>query len=141
MAVLTRLVLSSSTATRHGSYNLDKALQNNVLAVMRQCKLTCDWSVRDGLQQFECHQGEGRTGSKMPGPSLLVLAEGSIPRLPVSMDAASDRMSPKMLPVTMVSKDLGFLMICMAALSTYLQTYCMLIASPHVIDGIAKAGC
>lgn len=60
------------------------------------------------------------TGSNTPGPSLLMLAEGSMPRLPVSIDAASDRMSPKMLPVTMVSKDLGFRMICMAQLSTYL---------------------
>ena len=62
----------------------------------------------------------------MPGPSLLVLAEGSIPRLPVSIDAASDRMSPNILPVTMVSKDLGFLIICMAALSTYLHTHAMI---------------
>ena len=75
----------------------------------------------------------------MPGPSLLVLADGSIPRLPVSIDAASDRMSPKMLPVTMVSKDLGFLMICMAALSTYLHACCTLIASPHSTENIAKA--
>ena len=30
-------------------------------------------------------------------------------------------MSPKMLPVTMVSNTLGFLSSCMAALSTYLQ--------------------
>lgn len=57
----------------------------------------------------------------MPGPSSLVLADGSIPKLPVSMDAASERMSPKMLPVTMVSKDFGFRMICIAALSTYLH--------------------
>ena len=62
------------------------------------------------------------TGSKTPGPVLLMLAEGSMPRLPVSMEAASDRMSPKMFPVTMVSKDFGLRMICMAALSTYLQT-------------------
>lgn len=61
-----------------------------------------------------------RTGSKTPGPLLLMLAEGSMPRLPVSMDAASDRMSPKMLPVTIVSKDFGLRMICIAALSTYL---------------------
>ena len=51
-----------------------------------------------------------------------MLAEGSMPRLPVSMEAASDRMSPKMLPVTMVSNDFGLRMICMAALSTYLQS-------------------
>mmetsp|Transcript_3717 Transcript_3717/g.10765 ORF Transcript_3717/g.10765 Transcript_3717/m.10765 type:complete len:210 (+) Transcript_3717:497-1126(+) len=60
------------------------------------------------------------TGSNTPGPSLDMLAEGSMPRLPVSMLAASDRMSPKMLPVTMVSNDLGLRMICIAALSTYM---------------------
>lgn len=38
------------------------------------------------------------TGSKMPGPALLMLAEGNKPRLPASMDASSDKMSPKMLP-------------------------------------------
>jgi hypothetical protein len=32
-----------------------------------------------------------------------ILAEGSIPILPVSMDASSDSMSPKMLFVTIVS--------------------------------------
>ena len=52
-----------------------------------------------------------------------MLAEGSIPKLPVSIEAASDRISPNMLPVTIVSKDLGFLMICMAALSTYLHAH------------------
>jgi hypothetical protein len=31
-------------------------------------------------------------------------ADGSIPRLPASIDASSDRMSPKMLPVTTTSK-------------------------------------
>ncbi len=45
-----------------------------------------------------------------------------MPRLPVSMEASSDRMSPKMLPVTMVSKTLGFRRSCMAALSIYLQS-------------------
>jgi hypothetical protein len=68
------------------------------------------------------HAGRKLTGSKTPGPVLLMLAEGSMPRLPVSMEAASDRMSPKMLPVTMVSNDFGLRMICMAALSTYLQS-------------------
>ena len=67
--------------------------------------------------------GQCLTGSKMPGPSSLVLADGSMPRLPVSMDAVSDRMSPKMFPVTMVSKNLGFLIICIAALSTYLHIH------------------
>ncbi len=50
-----------------------------------------------------------------------MLAEGSMPRLPVSMEASSEMMSPKMLPVTIVSNTLGFLSSCMAALSTYLQ--------------------
>ena len=50
-----------------------------------------------------------------------MLAEGSIPRLPVSMEASSDKMSPKRLPVTMVSKDLGLRSSDIAALSTYLQ--------------------
>jgi hypothetical protein len=49
-----------------------------------------------------------------------MLADGSMPRLPVNIDASSDRMSPKMFPVTIVSKDLGFRIICMAALSMYL---------------------
>jgi hypothetical protein len=47
-------------------------------------------------------------------------AEGSMPRDPVSMDASSERMSPKMLPVTIVSKYLGLRMSCIAALSMYL---------------------
>ena len=33
----------------------------------------------------------------------LTLADGSIPMLPVSIDASSDKMSPKMLFVTIVS--------------------------------------
>jgi hypothetical protein len=57
----------------------------------------------------------------MPGPLSAMLAEGSMPRLPVSMAAASDRMSPKMLPVTSVSKLRGLRTSCMAALSTYLR--------------------
>ena len=52
---------------------------------------------------------------------MLMLAEGSMPRLPVSMEASSDKMSPKMLPVTIVSNTLGFRKSCMAALSMYLQ--------------------
>ena len=60
------------------------------------------------------------TGSYSPGPSVPTAAEGSMPMDPVSMDAASDRMSPKMLPVTMVSNCVGARMICIAALSTYM---------------------
>lgn len=89
--------------------------------------------------EIKCHEGQGRTGSNMPGPSLLVLAEGSMPRLPVSMDAASDRISPNMLPVTMVSKDLGFLMICMAALSTYLCVHRTFIPFPQATGSIATS--
>ena len=47
-------------------------------------------------------------------------AEGSIPMEPVSMEASSDRMSPKMLPVAITSNCLGARTNCMAALSTYI---------------------
>ncbi len=43
-----------------------------------------------------------------------------MPIEPVSIAAASDRMSPNMLPVTITSKRLGALTSCMAALSTYM---------------------
>ena len=94
--------------------------------------LGCNSAIQDGIHLTACGRqlwhcnllpGQCLTGSKIPGPSSLVLAEGSMPRLPVSMDAVSDSMSPKMFPVTMVSKNLGFLMICIAALSTYLRTH------------------
>ena len=39
---------------------------------------------------------------------------------PVSMAAASDRMSPNMLPVTITSNFFGARTSCMAALSTYI---------------------
>ena len=64
-----------------------------------------------------------RTGSYIPGPESLMLAEGSMPNEPVSMEASSDRMSPKILPVTMVSKARGLRISCMAALSTYLHNH------------------
>ena len=57
----------------------------------------------------------------MPGPVSLMLAEGSIPRLPVSMEASSDRISPNRLAVTIVSKTLGLRNSCIAALSMYLH--------------------
>ena len=44
-----------------------------------------------------------------------------MPRDPVSMEASSERMSPKMLPVTMVSNHLGLRISCIAALSMYLR--------------------
>ena len=47
-------------------------------------------------------------------------AEGSMPMEPPSIEASSDRMSPKMLPVTITSNCLGRLTSCMAALSTYM---------------------
>ncbi len=59
------------------------------------------------------------TGSYMALP-VPRLAEGSIPMEPVSMAAASLRMSPNMLVVTMVSNCLGARMSCIAALSTYM---------------------
>lgn len=43
---------------------------------------------------------------------MLRDAEGSMPREPPSMEASSDRMSPKMLPVTTVSKYLGLRSSC-----------------------------
>lgn len=60
------------------------------------------------------------TGSKMPGPELLIDADGSMPSDPVSMAPASERMSPKMFPVTITSKNLGCRISCIAALSTYM---------------------
>jgi len=49
-------------------------------------------------------------------------AEGMRPREPGSTLAASERMSPNMLPVAMTSKNEGFWMICIAALSTYMKS-------------------
>src|SRR4051812_19034773 len=55
-------------------------------------------------------------------PLLLASSEAddSMPIEPVSMAAASDRMSPNMLPVTMTSNFFGARTSCMAALSTYM---------------------
>lgn len=48
---------------------------------------------------LHCHIPGARTGSYTPGlPGSEMEADGSMPRLPVSMLASSDRMSPKMLP-------------------------------------------
>ena len=59
------------------------------------------------------------TGSKRPGsPSAPRLAEGSIPRLPVSIAASSLRMSPKRFSATITSKSAGRETSCIAALST-----------------------
>ena len=54
-----------------------------------------------------------------------MLAEGSIPRLPVSIEASSDKMSPNKFAVTMVSKCLGLRRSCIAALSIYLRGDCV----------------
>ena len=43
-----------------------------------------------------------------------------MPIEPASIDASSDRMSPKMLPVTITSNCLGARTSCIAALSTYM---------------------
>ncbi|MNT50838.1 hypothetical protein D3C72_1877750 [compost metagenome] len=47
-------------------------------------------------------------------------ADGSMPMEPVSIEASSDRMSPKMLPVTITSNCFGLRTSCIAALSTYM---------------------
>ena len=49
------------------------------------------------------------------GPSE---ADGSMPSEPDAIAAQSDRMSPKILPVTITSNCAGSRTICMAALST-----------------------
>mmetsp|Transcript_25661 Transcript_25661/g.86041 ORF Transcript_25661/g.86041 Transcript_25661/m.86041 type:complete len:206 (-) Transcript_25661:593-1210(-) len=49
-------------------------------------------------------------------------AEGMRPSDPGSTEAASERMSPNMFSVTSTSKWDGFLMICMAALSTSMNS-------------------
>src|SRR3989338_37448 len=59
-------------------------------------------------------------GSYMPLLLASNEAEGSMPMEPVSMDASSDRMSQKILPVTITSNCLGALTSCIAALSTYI---------------------
>ena len=48
------------------------------------------------------------------------VAEGSMPRLPVSIEARSDRMSPKMFEVTITSNWRGLRTNCMAQLSAYM---------------------
>mmetsp|Transcript_51319 Transcript_51319/g.76662 ORF Transcript_51319/g.76662 Transcript_51319/m.76662 type:complete len:202 (+) Transcript_51319:34-639(+) len=59
-------------------------------------------------------------GSNTPGPSSPILADGSIPSDPTNILASSLRMSPKMLPQTIVSNCFGHRISCMAALSTYI---------------------
>ena len=59
-------------------------------------------------------------GSYSPLPASSSAAEGSMPIEPVSIDASSDRMSPKRLPVTMTSNCFGLRTSCIAQLSTYM---------------------
>mmetsp|Transcript_23050 Transcript_23050/g.36806 ORF Transcript_23050/g.36806 Transcript_23050/m.36806 type:complete len:212 (+) Transcript_23050:101-736(+) len=49
-------------------------------------------------------------------------ADGIKPRDPGSTLAASERISPNMFPVAMTSKNEGFCIICIAALSTYMKS-------------------
>ena len=59
-------------------------------------------------------------GSYIPREVADRLAEGSMPMEPVMTEASSDKMSPKMLEVTITSNCLGPRTSCMAALSTYI---------------------
>ena len=52
-------------------------------------------------------------------PLSPTLADGSMPRDPVSWAASSLIMSPNMFPASITSKSRGLLTSCMAALSTY----------------------
>ena len=47
-------------------------------------------------------------------------ADGNIPKLPTNILASSLRISPKILPQTIVSNCCGYRINCMAALSTYM---------------------
>ena len=58
------------------------------------------------------------TGSYRPSVPCPIDADGSMPIEPVSIAAASDRMSPKMLLVTMTSNCLGARISSIAAAST-----------------------
>mmetsp|Transcript_16001 Transcript_16001/g.32839 ORF Transcript_16001/g.32839 Transcript_16001/m.32839 type:complete len:202 (+) Transcript_16001:121-726(+) len=70
------------------------------------------WPAMSGAEPWQ--------GSKTPGPDSPKLADGSMPNDPTSIDASSERISPKILPHTMVSNCFGHLMSCIAALSTYM---------------------
>ena len=59
------------------------------------------------------------TGSNKPCVPGPIEAEGSIPIDPVSMAAASDRMSPNTLPVTMTSNCVGLRISIIEAASIY----------------------
>ena len=59
-------------------------------------------------------------GSYIPLLLLSSDADGSMPIDPVNIEASSDKMSPKIFPVTNTSNCFGFLISCIAALSTYI---------------------
>ena len=59
-------------------------------------------------------------GSYIPAPVSPKLAEGKSPIEPVIILASSERISPKILEVTITSNCFGFLTNCIAALSTYI---------------------
>ena len=62
-------------------------------------------------------------GSYMPQVPEDREAEGIIPMEPVSMEASSDKISPNMFSVTSTSNWPGFLISCMAVLSTRISLY------------------
>ena len=62
-------------------------------------------------------------GSYMPRVPSERDAEGIMPMEPVSMEASSERMSPNMFSVTSTSNWVGFLISCMAVLSTSTSLY------------------
>ena len=74
--------------------------------------LATPWPAMSGAEPW--------MGSYMPLPCSSREAEGSMPMEPVNMEASSERMSPKRLPVTMTSNCLGLRTSCMAQLSTYM---------------------
>src|SRR5574344_1724302 len=59
-------------------------------------------------------------GSNIAGFLSERLALGSIPNEPGNIEASSDKISPNILPVTITSNCFGFLINCIAALSTYM---------------------
>src|SRR5450756_3051523 len=68
-------------------------------------------------------------------------ADGNMPMEPVSIDASSDKISPKILPVKITSNCLGARTSCIAALSTYMcdnatagYSFCLLYTSDAADD-------
>ena len=73
--------------------------------------LALSWPAMSGAEPW--------TGSYMPKLPVASEAEGSMPIEPVIWLASSERMSPKMLLVTMTSNCFGSRTSCIAVLSTY----------------------